>query len=312
MQLPVQAIETSARESLAAGDRIAASFRVEAARALAIRPLREAQLSVVHLAHDYENGDDPVYLPPDDAFLVMLYLVDVDHCDVLPDVPPAPLKRYAKGSICLINLNSGAAISVRGRFEVLAFHIPSAHLGELAEEAGEPRIDNLVTCRGVDDAVIRDLGAALMPMFDMPDEVRDTLLPHVGLAFNAHLAHRYGRSPAQSLSATGLLTSMQEKRIKTYIAANLSRQLGVDQIADASGFAVDELCSGFMATTGQSVLEWISACRISKAKLHLSGTGEIIASVAATCGFPKEDIFIETFQQAEGVTPDVWRSRNRH
>lgn len=297
---------------MAAGDRIAASFRVKAARALAIRPLREAQLSIVHLTHDYEDGDDPVFLPPDDAFLVMLYLVDVDHCDIWPDRPPALLKRYPQGSICLINLTGGAAISVRGRFEALAFHIPSAHLGELAEEAGEPRIDNLVTCRGVDDPVIRDLGAALMPMFDMPDEVKDMLLPHVGLAFNAHLAHRYGRSPAQSLSATGLLTSMQEKRIKTYIAANLSRQIGIDQIADASGFAVDELCSGFMATTGQSVLEWISACRISKAKLHLSRTGETIARVAETCGFPNEDMFIETFKQAAGVTPGVWRSRNRH
>jgi AraC-like DNA-binding protein len=297
---------------LTAGDRIAASFNVGAARALAIRPLRKAWLSVVHLDHDYEDGDDPVALPPDDAFLVMLYLIDVDHCDIWPDRPPNPLKRYPQGSICLINLRDGASISVRGRFEALAFHIPSAHLGELAEEAGEPRINSLVTCRAVDDPVIRDLGAALMPMFDMPGEVRDMLLPHVGLAFNAHLAHCYGRSPKQNLSRTGRLTSMQEKRIKAYITANLSRQIGIDQIADASGFDVDELGSGFVATTGQSVLEWISACRISKAKLHLAKTGDTIARVAETCGFTDEDGFTDTFKQAEGAAPDIWRSRNRH
>lgn len=242
----------------------------------------------------------------------MLYLVDVDHFDIWPDRPPAPLKRYPKGSICLINLKDGAAISVRGQFEALAFYIPRTHLAELAEEAAEPYVDDLVTCRGIDDHVIRNLGSALMPMFDMPDEVRDTLLPHVGLAFNAHLAHRYGRSPAQSLSATGRLSPTQEKRIKMYIAANLSGDKPLDDIAEATGFSVDELCSGFVETTGQSVLEWISACRIDRAKSHLSRTGEPIARVAEACGFSDEKTFIEDFTRAAGVTPFEWRSRNRH
>lgn len=48
----------------------------------------------------------------------------------------------------LISLRNGAAISVRGHFEALAFHIPSALFIELADEAGEPRIDDLTTCCG--------------------------------------------------------------------------------------------------------------------------------------------------------------------
>ncbi|UWU17388.1 AraC family transcriptional regulator (plasmid) [Rhizobium sullae] len=299
-------------EALATNERIAACFGIEAARALAIRPLREARLSVVHLDHVYEEGGHPVFLPADDAFLIMLYLVNVDHSDIWPDRPPAPCKRYPKGSICLIGLKDGAAISIRGRFEALAFHIPSSHFAELAEDAGEPRVDDLATCRGIDDQVIRNIGGALMPMFDMPDEVRDTLLPHIGLALSAHVAHRYGRSPAQRLSATGRLSPMQEKRIKTYIAANLSGNIPVDNIADATGFSVDELCSGFLNTTGQSVLEWISARRMSKAQSQLSRTGEAIAQVAETCGFPDENTFLETFTKAMGVTPAEWRSRNRH
>ena len=129
-------IETDVSEALAAGDGIAAGFGIPTARTLVIRPLRDAHLSVVHLDRFYEDGDAPVLLPPDDAFLVMLYLIDVDHCDIWSDRPPAPVKTYAKGSICLISLKNGSAISVRGRFEALAFHIPSAHLAELTEEGG--------------------------------------------------------------------------------------------------------------------------------------------------------------------------------
>jgi len=305
-------IETLVSEALTASDRIAAGFGIQAARTLVIRPLRDAKLSVVHLDRCYENGDDPVLLPPDDAYLVMLYLVDVDHSDIWPDRPPAPFKTYSKGSICLIDLKCGSSISVLGRLEALAFHIPRAHFAELTDEAGEPRINNLEICRGIDDHVIRNMGAALMPMFDMPEEVRDMLLPHVGLAFNAHLAHRYGLSPAQSLAASGRLTSIQVKRVKAYITANLSRPVTIHQIADASGFAAADLCSGFLATTGQTVLEWISACRVNMAMSLLSKTGDPMAKVAETCGFPDEDAFSEAFQKTAGVPPLEWRFRNRH
>ncbi|WP_428423594.1 helix-turn-helix domain-containing protein [Pararhizobium sp.] len=305
-------MKTNVSEVLAASDRISASFGVAEAKALLIRPLSDATLSVVHLGRSYGDGDDPIILSPDDAFLVMLYLVDVDHCDVWPDRPSAPLKRYPKGSICLISLKDGAAISVRGHFEALAFHIPSAHLAELTDEAGEPRVDNLVTCRGIDDQVIRNLGAALMPMFDMPDEVRDTLLPHIGLAFNAHLAHRYGRSPAQYLATSGRLSPTQERRIKNYMAANLSRDINIDEIADASGFSSGDLASGFMKTTGHSVREWLSTNRVTRAQSQLSKTGESIASVAQLCGFPNEGAFIEAFTSSVGVSPANWRLRNRH
>ncbi|MGO7563670.1 helix-turn-helix domain-containing protein [Rhizobium leguminosarum] len=299
-------------EALTISERIAACFGINAARALAIRPLYKAKLAVVHLEHSYDSSEHTIVLPADDAFLVMLYLVDVDHCDVLPDGARTPRKTYSRGSMCLISLRNGAAISVRGRFEALAFHIPSALFVELAEEAGEPRIDDLTTCRGIADQVVRNIGAALIPMFDMPDEVRDTLLPHIGLALSAHLAHRYGRSPIQHLSGTGRLSPLQEKRIKAYIAANLSGGTPVDKIAEACGFSVDELCSGFLNTTGQSVSEWISSYRISRAQSQLSRTGETIARIAEECGFPDENELVATFTRVVGVHPAAWRSSNRH
>ncbi|WP_244564791.1 helix-turn-helix transcriptional regulator [Rhizobium sullae] len=304
-------IETHVSEALAVSEEIAACFGIDAARTLAIRPLRESKLAVVHLDHSYD-GEHSVFLPTDDAFLVMLYLLDVDHCDIRLDGARMPVKTYPKGSMCLISLTNGAGISIRGRFEALAFHIPSTLFLELAEEAGEPRIYDLATCRGIDDQVVRNIGGALMPMFDMPDEVRDTLLPHIGLALSAHLSHRYGRSPVQYLSGTGRLSRLQEKRIKAYIATNLSGQIAIEKIAEACGFSVEELCSGFLKATGQSVSEWIAAYQMSRAKSQLSSTGETITRIAEACGFRDENEFVATFTRALGAPPAEWRSRNRH
>jgi hypothetical protein len=186
--------ETHVSEALPVGERIAEYFGTDNARLMMTRPLRRAELSITHLWRNYEDGDQPVILPADDAFLVVLYLTDVEHRDVWPDRPAAPIKSYPKGSICLISLRQGAGIAIRGGFEALVFHIPRQHLVELADEAGEPRVEDLLICRGIEDRTVQNIGAALMPLFDMADDVRDRLLVHVALAFNAHIAKRYGRS----------------------------------------------------------------------------------------------------------------------
>lgn len=297
---------------MAVSDRILKGFGADAASELVIRPLRDARLTV--LKFECADGEDAhrVNLQREDAFLVMLYLIDVEHADVLPDQNLTPLRKYAEGSICLVDLRDGAAISIRGRFEVMAIHIPAPHLTELTQEAGEPEIVSFTTCRGMDDPVVRNIGAALMPMFDMPDEVRDTLLPHIGLALLAHLAHRYGRSPPQQLAPDGRLTTMQERRIKMYMTANLSRDIGVDEIAAANGFDVPNLLYGFVETTGQTIQGWLSHSRVTRAKHHLDNGGQTIKEVAHACGFASEADFEEEFHAALGMMPQQWRARSRH
>ena len=293
-------------------DKIAASFGVDAARAFVVKPLGGAQLTIVHIVNCYEHGNSLVVLAPDDAFLVMLYLRDARHCDIASDGSLGPIRTYENGSICLVSLARGAAISIDGRLDVLIFHIPVSHLTELAEEVGEPQIDHFSICRGLHDQVIHNMGAALMPLFDMPDEARDALVPHIGLAFLAHLGHRYGRSPAQSLSASGQLTPLQEKRIKTYINANLSREISLADISIASGFSVEDLSHGFEQTTGRPVVEWLLETRIARAKSYLVKTAETIGQVAEVCGFKDQSAFVESFTRVTGVAPGEWRLRNRH
>ena len=93
IQSPARMIETHVSEALTVSERVAACFGIAAAGALVIRPLCEGKLAVVYLEHSYDNGEHTI-LPADDAFLVMLYLIDVDHRDILPDGARTPLKTY--------------------------------------------------------------------------------------------------------------------------------------------------------------------------------------------------------------------------
>jgi hypothetical protein len=168
-------------------------FQASGTRTLVTRPILEAEMTMAYVARDYAEHDPAVEIPADDAFLIVLYLTDVEHSDIWENRPPSPLKVYPKGSICLINLVEGAAISVRGQFEALVIHLPRKHLSELADQTGDPCVDDLAVCRGKDDPTVRDIGAALVPLIGQ-EKVDHSLVAHIALALNAHIAHCYGRS----------------------------------------------------------------------------------------------------------------------
>ncbi|WP_162759224.1 hypothetical protein [Rhizobium cremeum] len=174
-------------------DKMGEWFRVGDAPTLVVRPLREAEMTIIHVCREYPLSGPSVVIPAEDAFLLVLYLRDTEHSDIFQDRPPAPFRIYPKGSICLINLAAGAAISVRGQFEALAIHLPRKHLAELAEQTEAPSVDDLAVCRGRDDPTVRDIGAALLPLIGQRDVDR-SLVAHIALALNAHIVHCYGRT----------------------------------------------------------------------------------------------------------------------
>ncbi|WCK69492.1 hypothetical protein [Agrobacterium tumefaciens] len=180
-------------EVSAAAENMGDWFQAGSVPTIVTKPLGFAEVTIAHVVHDYGPQDSAVRIPPCGAFLIMLYLTDVEHSDLSPDKHAAPLKKYPQGSICLISLARGAAIAVRGPLEALVIHLPRSHLSELAEHTGGSRIDDLTTCRGMEDPTVRDIGAALLPLVEQ-DHAQGSLINHIALALNAHIVHRYGRS----------------------------------------------------------------------------------------------------------------------
>lgn len=299
-------------EMTAAGDRIAACFGIERPKTLVTTPLRTAQLSITHLLGQVDEGGQRVTLDAEDAYLVMLYLSDVYHCDILPEASSTLVKRYPAGSICLISLKQGAAICLRSDIAALAFHIPMSLLDEVTDEAGEALLEGLLTCRGVDDPVISNLGAALLPLFNAQDASVAPYVAHVGLAFNAHIAHRYGRLPARNMLSGGRLSHLQEKRAKDFMIANFQRDVSFAEVALAIGLSDEDFARGFRSATGQDAATWLNGYRIERAKALLTETGLRLDDVARDCGFADERSLTENFVRETTLTPVAWRLRERH
>ncbi len=172
---------------------VGAHFGLPYAPCLPARPVRDAGFSVTRLEWRL-NGEANrlVSLPPDSAYFLMLYLKDAYHCDVAPDGTESETLRFRLGSVCLVDLAHGACIRLFSDLDSLAFQLPRELIREVSEFSAAPRATTLRCRRGEDDDVLRNLGAALLPLFERQGNSHTAVLQHIAIAICAHLLHAYG------------------------------------------------------------------------------------------------------------------------
>ena len=92
-----------------------------------------------------------------------------------------------------------------------------------------------------------------------------------------------------------------------FIKANISKPIGIDQIAEAIGTSRATLDRLFQAEMNHSAGKEISRQRISLAKNLLKNENLSIAQVAAKCGFCNQAYLTNVFRRETDLTPKAWR-----
>lgn len=67
----------------------------------------------------------------------------------------------------------------------------------------------------------------------------------------------------------------------------------------------------FKTVTGYSVMEYLKALRLAKAKMLLAGTTSSISEIVKTCGFSDSSNFSREFKRSTGLSPRDFRSKHR-
>ena len=126
------------------------------------------------------------------------------------------------------------------------------------------------------------------------------------LGLGAHFAQAYG-GMTRSVLRQGGLAPWQESRAKEYIAANLSQQISLQDIADACGLSLAHFSRAFKTSVGMTPHNWLQTCRIAKAKHLLLSARLDLADIALECGFADQGHFTRIFSRLNGAAPGAWR-----
>jgi AraC family transcriptional regulator len=80
-------------------------------------------------------------------------------------------------------------------------------------------------------------------------------------------------------------------RVTRHIRDNLAGDLSLDTLADIAAFSRFHFARIFQAMTGETVADAVRRARLNRAAVLLATTGLPMASIAATCGYPRQDSF---------------------
>lgn len=98
-----------------------------------------------------------------------------------------------------------------------------------------------------------------------------------------------------------------EKAI-SYIQNHYQHDISIDEVCEFIGLSVSHFCALFKQVTGSTFLEYVTRCRIEKAKYLLIHTEVKVYQLAPLVGYQDSKYFTQVFKKMTGMTPSEYRS----
>lgn len=96
-----------------------------------------------------------------------------------------------------------------------------------------------------------------------------------------------------------------------YISENYANNISVQELADISHLSRCYFSSVFKNNTGFSPYEYILNFRLHISKQLLYDTTYSIEEISSKCGFSDTSSFIRAFKRQEGLSPSLYRKKNK-
>ncbi len=291
------------------GDRLGSRLGIERAPVFVNRSLKAGEMAVTEIRSEAPRAEISDPIPVEDAFLVLLVLRDYRDHVAWEGGRQNPVRTIRAGETLLSDLKRSPRVLAQRPYHLMHFYLPRPALDAIADDAGARRIDDLDYSPGVpvDDPVIRGLAGPMRWAFESPERVSRLFIDHVMMALAVHVAQSYGGMKAGSGPSRGGLAAWQERRAKDLLAANVSGDVGLGELAAACGLSVSHFSRAFRASAGLAPHQWLLRHRVEAAKALMRDPRLPLAEVALACGFADQSHFTRVFSRLVGASPGSWR-----
>ena len=107
-----------------------------------------------------------------------------------------------------------------------------------------------------------------------------------------------------------LIENPQLSKSLEAIHHSLDKKWGLDDLAEIAGMSRTNYSVKFKKLSGMTPLDYLTYCRLEKAKQLLKETGKSVPEVSEAIGYPAHEHFQKLFKKKIGVTPSAYRKEN--
>ncbi|MBO2945698.1 response regulator transcription factor [Paenibacillus sp. F411] len=116
---------------------------------------------------------------------------------------------------------------------------------------------------------------------------------------------RWMKDSAAEPSREDMHTVMEKAR--SYIQEHYQKDLSIEEVSEYSHLSISHFCTLFKQSSGYTFVEYLTLCRIEKAKHILRNTSVKVYQVAPLVGYQDPRYFTQVFKKVTGHTPTEYR-----
>jgi len=94
-----------------------------------------------------------------------------------------------------------------------------------------------------------------------------------------------------------------------FVESHFAEEISLDDVAAAAGVSRYHMSRAFSVATGQSVMRYVRARRLTESAKALANGAPDILAVAIDTGYGSHEAFTRAFREQFGITPEMFRAR---
>ena len=124
-----------------------------------------------------------------------------------------------------------------------------------------------------------------------------------------HLLRHYSTAKQPTQTSQEGLSPASLRRVMSYIHEHLAYDLSLTEVAGVVPLSPHYFATLFKQSTGETLLQYVTRCRIDRAKKLLAQKPLAIADISQQVGFRDQSYFTRVFRRYSNMTPKAYRNR---
>jgi AraC family transcriptional regulator len=264
----------------------------------------EAGWDGIHFAY-YQQ---PSHYVPSCCFAQHIISIHVGHSTKMTVKGHFRNEYYTRGDLGILPVHQPSPLTwCNGEAEYINLYLEPTRFTRIAYESVDVNRVEIVPQVKIRDPLIQQIGLELKREVELGGVDSRLYAESMATALSAHLLRRYSTKQLVIQDYTGGLPKHKLREAIAYINDHLDQPLSLAKIATVVQMSPYYFASSFKQSTGLAPHQYVTQCRIERAKWLLAKRELKIIEICQQVGFQSQSHFTRVFRQYTATTPKAYR-----